>query len=178
MKRCQKLLNKTPSFEGNHCGKVIKWRKCFLCFCFLVCMSVRLWTSYTSQHFSVFQTFGFWPFYGLFSGIFRRVRIFSVCIQAIWPRNPIFWKCDLKDHIPRLFPVFKNCDFLPFDRFRALFYIFGRFSGIFFLWTSYRSHPMTQEPISLKIWSQALYPHTLFSVFQNFNFWPFYSLFG
>ena len=55
--------------------------------------------------------------------------------------------------------------------------IFWRFSGIFCPWTSYRSHILTQEHNILKILSLGLYLDTFSIVFQNFDFWPFYSLF-
>ena len=55
--------------------------------------------------------------------------------------------------------------------------VFGRFSGIFCPWTSYRSHILTQEHNILKILSLGLYLDKLSIVFKNCDFWPFYVIF-
>ena len=75
-------------------------------------------------------------------------------------------------YLHTIFPDFQNFD-------RALFQagIFGCFSGIFCLWTSHRSHILTQEHYILKILSLGVYLDTFSIVFQNFDFWPFYGLF-
>lgn len=45
----------------------------------------------------------------------------------------------------------------------------GRFSGIFWTWTSYRPHFMTHEPIYLEMWPLGLFSN----IWWNCDFWPY-----
>jgi len=122
--------------------------------------------------FSVFQNWIFFAVLGPFSGNFGS---FSG-IFCLWPsyrshpmtHEPIFVEYDLCDYIKKnLYSFFEN---LIFDSITSFFMcIFGRFSGIFCLWTSYRSHVLTQEIIILKIWSLGLYQE----IFKRKCFWPY-----
>ena len=49
--------------------------------------------------------------------------------------------------------------------------IFGRFSGIFCPWMSYRSHILTQEYFFLKMWSLELYQETSYEIFIFDHIW-------
>ena len=49
--------------------------------------------------------------------------------------------------------------------------IFGRFSGIFCPWMSYRSHILTQDFFLLKMWSLELYQETSYEIFIFDHIW-------